>query len=268
VDQYQMIELGANEEEIEKFEQARDGAVIKVKRDEAIKPIQKPSLNAVIPETVHGGKDDFILVSGSSSDDFGVGDRITATQSMEISRRHAVRQTREQITVARWLARIGAEILNTAQEKFVLGLWVKSSVDGGEMFAGEMQEKSIAWQYIMSQQLQDGVDYDVDVLLTSMSPVANEDEKRKFLEFLAVTAQYPQVALSPTLIREAAVRVGYRNEKVIKEMQTMALITMLGAQQGMNMGGEEGNRQAQKTTAQMTPNTGEQIRQQLGGQLG
>jgi hypothetical protein len=217
---------------------------------------------------VHGGKDDFILVSGSSSDDFGTGDRITATQSMEISRRHAVRQTREQITVARWLARIGAEILNTAQEKFVLGLWVKSSVDGGEMFAGEMQEKSIAWQYIMSQQLQDGVDYDVDVLLTSMSPVANEDEKRKFLEFLAVTAQYPQVALSPTLIRETAVRVGYRNEKVIKEMQTMALITMLGAQQGMNMGGEEGNRQAQKTTAQMTPNTGEQIRQQLGGQLG
>lgn len=268
VDQYQYVEQTVTEEEIEKFEQAKDGALIKVKRDEAIRPISKPSLNAVIPETSMNGKDDFILVSGSSSDDFGVGDRITATQSMEISRRHAVRQTREQIIVARWLGKVGMEILMQAQEKFVLGLWVKSSTDSGEMFAGEMQVKAPIWQYLSAQDLSDGVDYDVDVLLTSMSPVANDDEKRKFMEFLAITAQFPQIAMSPTLIREAAIRVGYRNEKVIKEMQTMALMTTFGAMNGMIPAEQGGNQQAQKTTAQMTPNTMEQIRNQMGAQLG
>jgi hypothetical protein len=90
------------------------------------------------------------------------------------------------------------------------------------------------------------------------------------MEFLAITAQFPQIAMSPTLIREAAYRVGYRNEKVIKEMQTMALMTTLGSMMQGGVPGEAvagANRQSQKTTAQMTPNTMEQITNQIAGQM-
>jgi hypothetical protein len=272
VDQYQAQEGMVEEEELDKFELARDGAIIKTKKGDAIQPIQKPTQGSVVPETMIVGKDDFVLMSGSSADAFGVGDRVTATQTMEVSRRTQVRENREQIKVSRWISKIGATLLATAQEKFISGLWVKSSIDGGETFGMEVQEKSVIWQYIASQQLQDGVDYDVDVLITSMSPVANEDEKRKFMEFQAVLAQYPQISFSPTLVREAAYRIGYRNERVIKEAQTMALIMMTGmmAQAGAAQnGGTEGtgNRAAQMKTAQMTPNTGEQITNQIAGQL-
>lgn len=269
VDQYQYQDGAIEQEEIDKFEQAKDGAVIKTMREGALRPIEKPSMSQVIPETMIIGKDDFVLMSGASSDSMGVGDRVTATQSLEISKRYQVRENREQIKVAKWLTRIGREALALACEKFIAGLWIKASADGGETFMGEVQNNVPVWDYITSEKLQDGVDYDVDVLVTSMSPVATEEEKRKFMEFIAIVSNYPQIALSPKLIREAAYRVGYRNESIIKEMQTAALMQMMGGMLGAGMQeqGNGGNRAAQMKTAQMTPNTNEQITNQLQGQL-
>jgi hypothetical protein len=219
------------------------------------------------------GKDDFILISGTSAESMGVADRITATQSQEISSRFAVREAREQIKIARFISKIGREILAQAQEKMILGLWIKSQQDAGNgSLLMEYQQNSGTWDYVLTQDLEDGVDYDINVNITSMSPVAQDQEKKKFLEFLAVTSQFPQIALSPTLIREAAYMIGYRNEQVIREMQQMSILASMAQMAGSPMGGspggqQNGNQSAQAITAQRTPPTMEAMNNQMRRQV-
>lgn len=273
VSQFQVVEDFIDQEELDKFEEAKSGGIIKTKRPDAIQPIQNPSLSAVVKESMIIGKDDFVLISGASSEAFGVADRMTATQSLEISKRTQVRQGREQYKVANWLCRIGKEILKQAQEKLALGFWVKASADPGkESLLGEVQLNQEAWQYILSQDLDDGVDFDVDMEITSLSPVENDNEKRRFVEFLAIVMQFPQISMSPALIREAAYRVGYKNERVIKEMQNMSLLASMaqsaGAQPGMGGGqAPTGGQMAQQKVAQMSPNTTEEVQNQMNEQM-
>ncbi len=85
--------------------------------------------------------------------------------------------------------------------------------------------------------------------------------------------QFPQLAFSPLLVREAAYRVGYRNSKVIKELQKMALLAEMGrmAQLQQQAGGPQMNPQGgnagQQIAAEQTPPTGPAIQKQLGNQL-
>lgn len=73
--------------------------------------------------------------------------------------------------------------------------------------------------------------------------------------------------MSPTLIREAAERIGYKgNEKVIKEFQNMAILAMVG--QAQNAQGGPGAAAAQRQVAKSTPNQMEQITNQLQNQVG
>ena len=270
VSQYQVMEGMVAEEEKDKFTEAKDGTLVEVRRENAIQPINQPGLPNVIPQAMIVGKDDFVLMSGTSSENMGVADRMTATQSMEVSKRFQVRESREQIKIATWLVNIGREALAIAREKLSMGFWVKTSIDSQESILGELKATTGIYQQITAAQLDDGIDYDVNVQITSMSPIANDAEKRCFLEFLAIVTQFPQISLSPAMIREAAYRVGYRNEKVIREMQATAMLSMMGQAAGMMQGqqqGQTGNQTAQQITANQTPNDMEQIRQQMDGQM-
>jgi hypothetical protein len=189
---------------------------------------------------------------------------------MEISKRFAVRENREQVKVANWIVKIAREGLLLAQEHLIAGLFVKSTNNPGESILGEVQLNPAAWQYVLTQDLNDGVDFDINLQLTSMSPLSNDMEKQKFLEFLAVMKQFPEIALSPLLIREAAYRIGYRNEKVIRELQATSLLSSLGQMaQGQQPGGpaNQGNQTAQQIVANQSPTAIEDIRQQMTQQL-
>lgn len=265
------IEGQVDQEEIDKYEEGRDGAVIKVKRQGAIGPIQKDPLTNVVSQAMIVGKDDFITMSGTSSESMGQADRITATQSIEISRRFGVREAREKVRIANWITRIGREGLMTAQDKMIAGLWIKSQNDPGESILGEVKLNNESWNYVLSQDISDGIDFDIAIQLTSMSPLDNDSEKTKFIEFISLIKRFPELAMSPLLIRETAYRVGYRNEKVIRELQATSLLASLGqmAQGGATAGGQgpTGEATAQQIVAQQEPPNAEEVQNQIDGQL-
>lgn len=267
VRKFQIVEGRADDEEIEKFETGPDGALIKVKVENAIAPIENANLGPELAEAVQTSGADINTISGTSSEDRQVADRTTATQANIVNSRASLRMNADRDRIVFWLSQIGREALMLTQEKFVLGIWVKLTSPEGEAFLGSIQEQQAAFKWVTSEDLKDGYDFRIDIDVTSLSVTAQQDEKQKFLEFLAVLTQYPAISFSPLLVREAAYRVGYRNDKAIKELQKMALLMELGrmqqlkAQAGLQMP-ENGNA-GQAAVAQQTPNGMEQIRQQL-----
>lgn len=272
VRKFQVVQDFIDDEEIEKFENGADGALIKVKRPNAILPIENASMGQENKDAMVTSSDDLNKISGTSSESRGVADRTTATQAQIINQRSSIRETHERDLIVDWFCNVGREVLLTARDKFVLGTWAQLTSNINEQFLGSVQTTNPAYRWVSAEDLQDGYDFRIDVDVTSLSENAAQEEKQKFVEFLSVLANYPAIAFSPILVREAAYRVGYRNEAVIKEMQKMALLQELGrqaqigaAQQAQNGGGPQPG--AQQLSQQMTPPTQQQVTQQIQKQV-
>lgn len=265
VRKFQVLQGGVDDEEIEKFEHGSDGALVMVKRENAITPIQNAELGVSTDKAIMTSADDLNQISGTSAEVRGVADRTTATQANIISQRSTIRENAERDRIAKWLIRIGRETLLVVRDKFTLGVWANITSDTSESLLGEVQESLPAYKWVTNEDLNDGYDFRVEIDVTTLSQQSQELEKRKFLEFNAYILQFPHISLSPTLVRECAYRVGYRNEKVIKEMQQMALLHQFGVQQGvMGPGGNAGQQMVQKAL----PSDMTQIQNQLNNQLG
>jgi hypothetical protein len=272
VRKFQVVQDFIDDEEIEKFENGADGALVKVKRPNAILPIDNANMGPENKDAMVTSSDDLNKISGTSSESRGVADRTTATQAQIINQRSSIRETHERDLVVDWLCNIGREVLLTARDKFVIGVWARLTSNIKEQFLGQVEPQNPAYQWVSSEKLQDGYDFRIDVDVTSLSENAAQDEKQKFIEFLSVLANYPAIAFSPLLVREAAYRVGYRNEAVIKELQKMALMQEMGRQQMMQQQsqvqpGAGPSNGATQLNQQMQPNTQSQITQQIQKQV-
>lgn len=274
VRKFQVMEGAIDDEEIEKFETGPDGGLIKIKRDGAIKPIDNASLGAENAQSMMTSADDLNRITATSTEMRGVADRTTATQANIINQRSGAREDAEVQRVGRWLSRIGRETLLQIRDKFALGVWANLTSDPGEKLFGTVNDQKDVYTWVTAEDLNDGYDFRINVDVTSLSSVSAQEEKQKFIEFLSLVTQFPAIAFSPKLIREAAYRVGYRNEAIIKEMQQMALMQELARQQQMQQqGGAPGQapnpgNAAQNTVQSQTPPQIEQIRQQIQNQIG
>lgn len=261
-------------EEIEKFETGPDGSLIIVQSEGAIKPIENANLGAATDESIASATDDFNRISGTSDQARGVSDRTTATQATIIDQRSSVREKKDRDRILRWSGRIGREALKVAQENFSQGFWAHLTSPEGEQLFGSIQQLENAVRWVSQADLNDNYDFRVNIEATSLSAISQEEEKKKYIEFLSILTQFPMIAFSPLMVRETAYRVGYRNERVIAELQKMALLMeqgrMLQLQQQAGMLAtpppQNGNA-PQQIVAQQTPPGAEQIRQQMGKQL-
>jgi hypothetical protein len=175
-----------------------------------------------------------------------------------------------------WMAEIGRETLTQAKENLVEGIWIKDTSNAGEQVLDDLQLKPI-YKYITSQQIDDGYDYDVDVDVMNQTPAAMAQQQQAFITFVSLITKFPQLAMSPILIREAAYRSGYRNEKVIHQMQQVAVLSLAAkAQQAQNPNqpaiaspGQQGqaNNPANAQVSQMASPMADQTDQQLEQQL-
>jgi hypothetical protein len=199
-----------------------------------------------------------------------VADRTTATQATIVNQRTALRETKDRDRIVKWYCEIGREILLVIKDNFTGQTVVKLTSPEGEGFGQSVNpQAAAAWKFIKADDLKDSYDFRIDVDLSTMSQAAAQDEKQKLFEFTAFLQQNPYVAFSPYLVREAAVRIGYRNEKAIAEFQQMALLMELARMQQLK--GALGPQQApdpaggnsQQMLQQATPPAQEQIRQQL-----
>ena len=267
-----------DDEEIEKFETGPDGALIKVRGDNAIIPIENASLGQELSEAIQTSGADLNAISGTSNQEREVSDRATATETNIINQRGAVRENKDRDRIVNFYVRIARSALLIVRERFTLGIWTKLTSPEGEEFLGTVNEKATAYKWVTSEDLNDGYDFRINVDLTSMSSTARQMEKQTMLEFLATLTQFPMISFSPLLMREVAYRIGYRNDKVIKEFQKMALLMELGRQrQLMAQAGvqsdptqqqmPQGGNAPQQLTQQMTPPHMSQIQNQLKNQM-
>lgn len=269
---WQVLRDGIDEEEISKITAGPDGTVVTVNQLDAIRPIESPSIDASISTTLLTSKDDFNIISGTSSEHRGVADRQTATQSNIIENRAAIRESDERAVVAAWLCRIGKEILLQIRENFTESMWIQENTDIGAL---GQDYSDIQAKYRLISPITDLGDFDwqtfsykddfsVTIYVESLSPVVAEKEKMKFMEFLAIMQQYPMLSLNPVLIREAAYRVGYKNEQIIKAMQQAAVVQMIG-QAAIAQGQQQSadSNLAQTTAEQMQPPSMGQLENQL-----
>jgi hypothetical protein len=223
---YEVIQNQIDPEEIEKFVSGGDGSVVLVKQAGAILPIPNPEIGATAQDALIQAKEDFLVVSGTSAEARPGGDRETATKSKIADARARIRESAEQIDFSEFVCTIGREILAQASEKLVEGLWVKYSNGPGNEALQDYQANQQIYKWITSQDLSDGYDFDVAIDIQNATPAAMEKEREAFTSFIAFITQFPFIAMSPILIREAAYRFGYKNEAVIHQVQQTAAAAM------------------------------------------
>lgn len=268
---FQYVEGAIDELEAEKFTSGPDGVLIKVKQPNAISPIDNPEIGSTANEALIEAKDDFYTITGTDAQAPQNSDRETATAAKLLATKSAMRESADQLDFSSFLCLVGREILCQAQEKLVEGLWVKYTADPTEGLMQDMQMNP-TYKWIKSQDLRDGYDFDIDVDVINQTPQAMAAQQQSFISFLAIVQNYPAIALSPILIREAAKVSGYRNEKVIQQYQQAAALSMamkaqqMGASQQQLGGGNPTNAATTQTQQMQTPTidqTNTQLQQQL-----
>jgi hypothetical protein len=266
---YGRVKGKMDQEEVDKFITGGEGTVVEVKSPDAIFGISNPNQTGPTSEGFVISKDDFRIMSGSSSEAAGVADRQTATASKIQAGRSEIIESAEQIDFSEFACSIAREALLVAQERLELPIWVKMTSDpsmpgaDGQIIE-EFQVAAPVYQQVMAADLSDGYDFNIDVNIENSTPSAMQAEQQAFITFNTLLMQFPHLAMDADLIREAAYRSGYRNEKIIAKMQQTAVLAMaakVGAAQQNN--GGAANTQA----AQMQTPSDQQMETQLTNQL-
>lgn len=264
------------DEEIEKFESGQDGALVKVKQPQAISAIDNPDLGPALDKAIVTSSDDLNKLSRTSAEVRGVADRTTATQANIINQQASIGEDSDRDRIGCWYEKIGREALLLVRDKFTVGIWAQMKQNVGEQLFQTVQNQPETYKWVTTEELNDGYDFKVTIDVTSLTPASAQKEQQNFLLFLGIVNQFPQIAMSPILIREAAYRCNYRNEKAIAEMQKMALMHQFSMQMQMQQqgggggqGGQGGQQSpmAQQIMARHTPNTIEKVRNQLQQQV-
>lgn len=253
-----------DQNEVEKLLYGPDGTVIWTTGENAIIPIPDANLGLSAQISLQTPLEDFNRVSGTTSELRGESDRTTATQAAISNRRAAVRESKERDTVAEFIQKIlkGTLLIFRNQNVNPIPIIRNQSQNFLENIDIDTVIDEIDPVFDLGD---DDFDFYVMLQISSMSPVAGEEEKQKFVEFITLLSQYPQFSISPLLIRELAFRTGYYNEKVIQEFQKMSQLQLIGLTQQLMAGIQQTGAQ-NNLAAQMTPPTGEQVRNQLEGQ--
>lgn len=255
------------ESEVEKLIYGPDGSVIWVEGDNAIKAVENANLGQSATITLQTPFDDFNRVSGTTSELRGEVDRQTATASAISNTRAIARESKERENVAEFIQRVLKGIILLHRSNFVNPIPVQRGLQE-DVLSNISTDTFVENIDPMFDLGNDEFDFYVYLQIGSMSPVANEEEKQKFIEFITLLAQFPQFSLSPTLIRELAFRTNYYNERVIGEFQQLAQLQLTGLlqQMGVPLGGGQGEANTNNTLKQITPPTEEQVTNQLRGQ--
>lgn len=270
---FQTVKGLIDEEEKEKFSSGPDGILVEVKQADAIKAIDNPEMGPTSENALVLAKDDFNIISGTSAEARGQDtDRETATQAKIVDARSQIRESAEQMDFAQWLGLIGRELLNLCQERLVEGLWVKyTSNPGGPADPQQFSSMLPIYKYVTSQQIDDGYDYEVRFDIQNATPAAMAQEQAAFVNFMSLLQNFPMIAMNAALIREAAYRVGYRNDQIIKQVQQTAIVQAQQAaqQQAEQAGtsGPQGANAAKARSAQMATPSSKEIQTQLNGQI-
>jgi hypothetical protein len=237
--------------ELEKFVSGPDGVTVEFKQEGALGEIPSAPINATTEQSLEVAMSDFNTISGTSPEARDQPDRGTATAAKITQQIAQIRDSADQLDFSDWMCLIARGTLVTAKESLVEGLWMKYTTSPDQ--ASALQDIKVtgpAYKYITSQQIDDGYDFDIDVDVMNQTPAAMQAQQQAFITFVSLLQQFPQLAMSPVLIRKAALVSGMRDERVIQQMQQVAIATMAAKAQQAQL---QASAQGQSSTSQVAP---------------
>jgi hypothetical protein len=223
---YGIKENSMEQDEKDKFLYGPDGTTFETKLNpsECIFPIADPPLDPATVQSLARSYDDFSRIAGSSSERQQVADRTTATQANLMDQAAQIRESKDSVRVGNFLEQFGRSVLRSLR-KAKGPFWIKVK-DRTEHVLGAMKP-DFQWTQV-PKQIFKGDDYDINLNISSVSPIGQSADKKSFMEFLAMLMQYPILSMSPALIREAAYRVGYKNSAVLDQFMQLAQLAEIG----------------------------------------
>lgn len=270
---YQAVKDKVDQPEIDKFVDGGDGTVVTVKEKDAISAIPEGNVSQTTVLDLQQAREDMNIIVGNSAEARGPADRETATQAKITDIRSQVRESAEQLEISNFACAVGRKILTVLSENLTEGMWIKSAYDTTQpQILEDIKTTGPLFQWIAAEKLDDGYDVDIEVDINNATPAAMAQALQSYQNFLAMVQMYPAVAMSPVLIRETAYRCGYRNEKVIQQMQQAAILSM-AAKASMANGGQPlpnsatGGNSNNTAQAQMATPTAPQVENQLANQV-
>ena len=222
---YGVMEGALEAEEKDKFLYGPDGTVVTFLKNpkESLQVIEDGPMDASNLQSMQVSYADMNRVAGAS-DLQPAPDRQTATASSITNQRAAIRESKEVVRVANFLNSFARSVLRSLR-KVPNSFWVRSRVPEGLL--AELHVDDTKWVKADKTIFREE-DYSVDVGMSSISPVYQAEDKKTFLEFLAVISQYEILSISPALLREAAYRIGYKNSSVLQQFQQLAQLAAIG----------------------------------------
>lgn len=267
---FQAVEDMVDPEEIEKFTSGGDGTVVIVKQANAITPIMNAEISISSQNALKVGMNDFNIISGTSADARGVAGNETATQSKLIDTRSQIRESFDQMQFEVFVSQVGSTLLTVAINELDSEMWAKVTIPESNDFFTEFQQNKDLYDKVHAYKFKDGYDFTIVCTTQNDTPQAQAQKKQSFLSFITIVQQYPVLASNPILIREAAESVGYRNEKVIGQMQKAAILAVqaqMNQQQQQSGMAQQGNNANNTQMAQMGTPDNKQIENQLAEQV-
>lgn len=262
-------------EEFAKLQTDEDMVCIETPSENDITAIQDAPLDSSFARATALAQDDFTRVSGISGEAQEVAQSETATQANLIALASKTREASRRQVVGKWLSEVGRLLLLTLVEKMTLPLWIKRNIDpASPLAAQEAQEIKIVWEQIDAEEKLGDIDNDISVEISSLSPMAQEQERTEWIGFLSIltspvlSAIIPQ---SPYLLRKTAGLFNIHNERDIMEvgkaMEHAAMMqAMMMAAQAKGSAGATAGAGGGGLGPGPTPSNNE-IQGQLGAQL-
>ncbi len=179
---YFMREAAVSQTEFDKLTgaDAEDMTCIEVPRvnPPPIVPIESAQLGNENWTELAASRDDLNQITGVSGEARNSPEAPTATQANIVNVRAQLRESRARTQVADWLGRIARKILLVIREQAELPLLVKQSVDP---FSAPTDIETVArgvkgWLEVKKEDIDD-LDVDVKIDVTSLSPVAEENDR-------------------------------------------------------------------------------------------
>lgn len=265
------VDPNLDDKEAAKLESSVDGTYIRAKEGQ-VEPIEDAQLGASVQFAIPASKDDLREVSGLGGEQRGIAEADTATQAGIIEARGQVRENYYRVIVADWLADIGYLALRTIHDLMALPFWIKISVD--PLAPGADQETArvtALWQQITSADMGD-LNCDIRVDASTLSPVAQEQERNIFFQGLAILSD-PRFATllmgSELLLRKALSYFKTFTEREIQEIKKALMLTVMAAAQAQGTpaggGGAGGGLGGSAASAPAGADVGKQITRQLYG---
>lgn len=256
------------DEAVKLLQNPEDMVFAKVADIEGVKILEVPDINQSIYKDIPMLFNDWRIITGQTGARMGDPESDTATEATFVERASNLRDSEMQRRVFRWLSQAGKKMFQCVKSTLTISTWVQlrdltddefkqyvvrrlgiapeeyaqvAALYPGLREAAKERFGRAKWQAVTREQLQ----FEADVMIApgSSRPRNLDTERREWMEFLRILGQFPQLALSPELLKETASKFASSfSDRILDELGALArqMIQVNANQAGRNQGGDNG----------------------------